>query len=231
MKSLTSLWSCAAQEMAARCCTSATRDIKTVTSRVEHEGLSFLAITLADYGKAIQKWLDQGHVVPSDAPAFRWDRRTGFPVFLQGFLGRVFNSCSGTLLDDPDIEAIYALRQLTLMFSKIAPPSQTLSGPVNVVSPRRERRAMSEFVQCEQDVRRTDSLLDPAYMADFKRMSSLLFGEMFAKMDRDVHWARIKPKHGPGAVADRLSSNAKFALRSWTTRLSEVFPPEGERSC
>jgi hypothetical protein len=226
MKSLTSLWSCAAQEMAARCCTSATRDIKTVTSRVEHEGLSFLAITLADYGKAIQKWLDQGHVVPSDAPAFKWDRRTGFPVFLQGFLGRVFNSCSGTLLDDPDIEAIYALRQLTLMFSKIAPPSQTLSGPVNVVSPRRERRAMSEFVQCEQDVRRTDSILDPAYMADFKRMSSLLFGEMFAKMDRDVHWARIKPKHGPGAVADRLSSNAKFALRSWTTRLSEVFPPE-----
>jgi len=71
MKSLTSLWSCTAQEMAVRCRTSATNDIKTVVSRAEHEGLSFLAITLADFGKATQKWLDQGHVVPWDVPAFK----------------------------------------------------------------------------------------------------------------------------------------------------------------
>jgi hypothetical protein len=43
MKSLTSLWSCVASEMATRCCTSATRDIKTVVCRVEHEGLSFFS--------------------------------------------------------------------------------------------------------------------------------------------------------------------------------------------
>lgn len=41
MKSLMSLWSIAANELAARCCTSATHDITTVLGRTEHEGLSF----------------------------------------------------------------------------------------------------------------------------------------------------------------------------------------------
>ncbi|DAD50478.1 RNA-directed RNA polymerase [ssRNA phage Gephyllon.2_9] len=227
MKSLTSLWSCTAQEMAVRCRTSATNDIKTVVSRAEHEGLSFLAITLADFGKATQKWLDQGHVVPWDVPAFKQNRLTGLPLFLGGFLGRVFDPCSGTLLDNPDIEAIYAIRQLTLMFSKIALPRIASNGDPMVVKYRhRERLAMSEFVKCEQDVRRADSLLDPSYKADFRRMSSLLFNDVFAKMDRDVHFARLVPKHGPGAVADRLSSNAKYNLRTWTTRLERLMPAE-----
>jgi hypothetical protein len=95
MKSLTSLWSCTAHEMAVRCRTSATNDVKTVVSRTEHEGLSFLAITLADFGKVIQKWLNQGFVVPSDASSFKKSRLTGLPVFQQGFLGRVYDPSSG----------------------------------------------------------------------------------------------------------------------------------------
>jgi len=85
---------------------------------------------------------------------------------------------------------------------------------------------MSDFVQCEQDVRRSDSLLDPDYIEDFKRVSRLLFGDMLAKVDRDIYWGRLKPKHGPGAVADRLSSNAKYGMRTWTTRLDEFMPIE-----
>jgi len=243
VKSLMSLWSCTADELAVRCCTSATRDKITVASRIEHEGLSFFAITLADYGKAIQKWLDHGLVVPSDAPSFatktrnRRSRRTGLrhgrlPAFLHGFLGRVFDPCSGALLENPDIEAIYAIRQLTLMFSKIALPETPGKGGLkrgnrrSVVSPIRESKAMSEFVQCEQDVRASDKRLDPAYLADFQRMSEMLFGELFAKVDRDIHWGRLIPKHGPGAVADRLSSNAKWNQHTWPARLARCFPPD-----
>jgi hypothetical protein len=189
--------------------------------------LSFLAITLADFGKAIQKWLDQGFVVPSDCPAFKAGRHTGLPLFLGGFLGRVFNPCSGTLLDEPDIEAIIALRELTLAFSKIALPQEdAFATSSRVVNPRRERRAMLDYVKCEQDVKEADSLLDPSYMEDFKRVSALLFGDLLAKVDRDVHWARLHPKHGPGAVADRLSSNAKWNLRTWTARLQPSLPAE-----
>jgi hypothetical protein len=223
LKSLTSLWSCVAHEMATRCCTSATLDIKTVESRFEHEGLSFLAMTLADYGKVIQKWLDRGLVDPSEASAFKRRPRSELPAFLSGFLGRVFDPCSGVLLEYPDVEAIFALRQLTLMFSKIALPVEGHSANNHaVVTPRRSRRAMSEYIQCECEVKESDSLLDFQYMEDFKRMSGLLFGELFAKVDRDVHWARLYPKHGPGAVADRLTSNGKYRLRTWTTRLESA---------
>jgi len=236
VKSLISLWSCTAEELAVRCHTSAARDITTVASRTEHEGLSFLGITLADYGKSFQRWLDVGSVDPSDLPAFRraGGDRTGFPAFLQGFLGRVFDAASGALLDQPDIESIYAIRQLTLMFSKIALSQESLvetplrlarssrsvgANRREVVSPKRERAAMSEYVQCEQDVRTSDSFLDPSYMDDFKRMSEMLFGRIFSYLDSDIRDEQIFPKHGPGVVADKLSSNEKWNLRSWPSRL------------
>lgn len=228
MKSLTSLWSCVAEETATRCCTSATLDVNYVKSRVEHEGLSFLGITLASYGKAIEKWLDRGIVEPSDAPAFkRAGGRSSLPAFLQGYLARVFDPSSGILLDHPDIEAIYAIRQLTLMFSKIALPRVAQSdGTYQVVTPEREKRAMLEYVQCEKDVKFSDSILDVDYMSRFERMSEVLFGEMFDWMEMNLSFGNLVPKHGPGAVADRLSANAKFDQRSWTTRLQRVFPFE-----
>jgi hypothetical protein len=68
--------------------------------------------------------------------------------------------------------------------------------------------------------------LDPQYLEDFTRMSEMLFGDLFAKVDRDVFWNRMIPKHGPGAVADRLSSNGKWNQRSWPRRLVRLFPPE-----
>jgi len=224
VKSLTSLWSITAKELAVRCCTSATRDITTVVSRYEHEGLWFLAVTLADLGKAIEKWLDQGFVGPSsDVPKFKWDVKLGRPRFLGGFLDRVFEPGSGVLLDDPDIEAIYSLRQLTLMFGKIELPTDPRKrGRAPVVTPRREARAMKGFVQCEQDVKVSDFFLDPQFIEDFKRVSGMLYGEVFDKLERDLQFGRLIPKHGPGAVADRLTSNSKFNLRTWTTRLQSA---------
>jgi len=233
MKSLMSLWSITANELAVRCRTSATRDIKTVSRRVEHEGLSFLAITLADYGKAIQKWLDHGQVAPWEVTSFKAHPLTGFPTFLSGFLERVFSPSSGALLDEPDIEAIYALRQLTLMFSKIALPKQPrkkgkLPGTNGhkVVSAERERRAMLQFVQTEQDVRRSDRALEPSHLERFERMSDVLFGNLFNMLEEKVLWHEVIPKHGPGAVADKLSSNAKWNQRTWPLRLQRVFPAE-----
>lgn len=227
MKSLMTLWSCVANEYATRCCTSASRDINTVSARFEHEGLGFLAITLADFGKAVQLWLDQGFVVPSDAPSFARSRGRliGLPKFLSGFLGRVFDPCSGVLLDDPDIEAIQALRQLTLMFSKIALPSDDLSVNGNqVVSPGRQKRAMLEFVECEAEVKVSDSKRTAVQLANFARVSDMLFAEVFSRVDELVYKQELLPKHGPGATADRLSSNGKFDQRTWTTRLESIFP-------
>jgi hypothetical protein len=228
-----SLWSCMANELAVRCCTSAVRDINYVENRVEHEGLWFFAVTLASFGKATERWLDRGFVVPSDAPGFMSPiHRTGLLPFLGGFLGRVFDVASGVLLEKPDIDAIYAVRQLSLVFSKIALPNGTSNGSVplkddrKVVSEERERRAMLEYVQCEYDVREAESRLFDHDWSEFRRISALLFGDMFSDLDRKVRAGELIPKHGPGATADRLSSNAKWNQRTWPARLLAVFPPE-----
>jgi len=212
MKSLMSLWSAMADDLAIACCTSATLDKKTVKRRVECEGLSFLTITLPDLGKAIQKWLDQGHA--TFHPSFYYRRGRSLPEFLQGFFGRVFDPVSGVLLDNPSIDAIFAIRQLTLTFGKILVPC----------SDTRVKEAMDGFIKCEREVREFDSELVESDLDEFSRMSNLLFGRIFSKMDSDIHYGTLLPKHGPGATADRLTSNGKYNLRSWTTRLERCFP-------
>ena len=212
MKSLISLWNILAQEMASRCSTSTTMDISTVQGRCEHEGLSFLTITLPSFGKDFQYCLDQGMVVPESFLPFR---KSGscLPSFLRGFMEQVFHLDNGILIDDPDIESIRAIRQLTLLFSKIEIPC----------TPERERRAMDGYVDCDKEVGYNDSMLDGSNYLELSRMGSLLFGPIFARVDSDIYNERIVPKHGPGATADKLTSNGKYSSRYWTTRLEEIF--------
>jgi len=212
MKSLTSLWSVLANDLASRCGTSTTKDINTVLGRIENEGMSFLTITLPTFGKDFQFCLDQGLIAPKSFLSFR---KTGscLPSFLRGFTELVFDSGTGILLDDPDIEAIYAVRQLTLIFSKMLLPC----------SPERESKAMSEYIQCDKEVNYADSILPDSDVSEFGRMGRLLFGALFSRVDRDIYSGNIVPKHGPGATAERLTSNGKFLTRYWTNRLERVF--------
>jgi len=212
MKSLIALWKMVALDYATRCCTSTTNDLNTVIGRSQDEGLSFLTITLPSFGKDFQKSLDQGIVDRNSFQGFSW--RAGLPRFLGGFLDLVFDRSSGVLLSDPSIDAILAIRQLTLMFSKILLPC----------SDARNKAAFDGYVQCEREVRESDSILSDYDFSDFDRVSSLLFGSLFSSVDSDIYYGNIRPKHGPGATADKLRGNGKYNLRTWTDRLEDMFP-------
>jgi len=212
LKSLMLLWQRLAYEMASWCNTSATMDCKTVQDRSHNEGLSFLTITLPTFGKDLQKGLDQGYVDRCLFQGFSW--KGGLPKFLWGFLDLVFDRDSGVLLDKPSEDAVFALRQLTLMFGKMLLPC----------TPERERKAFDEYIQCEQDVRWAWNQLDTALISEFSIVSNVLFGRMFTKLDRKIAAHELSPKHGPGAVAERYSSNEKYSLMQWTRRLESVFP-------
>jgi hypothetical protein len=214
LKSLTVLWSQLAKEFANRCCTSATKDIETVLGRVEHEGFSFLTITLPSFGKDFQKSLDQGIVDRNSFQGFSW--RAGLPRFLGGFLDRVFDRDSGVLVDDPDIEAIIAVRQLTLLFSKILLPC----------SDARIQKSMQDYIDCDREVKESDTYITESDYSDFRRISTLLFGRTFSKIDQLIYNEEVVPKHGPGATADKLLGNQKYRLNTWTDRLQEVFSSE-----
>ncbi len=206
------LWQEVANELATWCCTSTTLDYKTVQSRVKHEGASFLTITLPNFCTDFQKGLAAGRV---DHDLFKGFTFTGgLPRFLGGFLDLVFDRGTGLLLDKPNIDAVYAVRQLTLMFGKILLPC----------SDARKEAAIEGYLQCEQSVKQADLDRGPQETEDFARVSRLLWADLFSAVDNSVANHEIVPKHGPGSTADRLSGNQKFNQTEWTERLEGVFP-------
>ncbi|DAD51519.1 TPA_asm: RNA-directed RNA polymerase [ssRNA phage Gerhypos.4_22] len=208
------LWRKLANESASRCCTSATRDVNTVTCRSLHEGLSFLTITLPAFGKAFERALEQEQVGPATFLGFGYVG--GLPRFLGGFLDLVFDRGSGRLLDEPNIDAILAIRQLTLMCGKISIPC----------SDARVRRAMRGFIECEQEVKVADTERNVIDLTKFREASAVLFRQVFSEADRKIRAGDILPKHGPGVTADRLLGNQKYSQRVWTTRLDRIMPWE-----
>jgi hypothetical protein len=211
VKSLMLLWNEVSHEMGNWCQTSTVRDFKTVEDRVKHEGISFLTISLPQFCKDFEKGLEQSSVDSTMFLGFK--RRGGLPVFLQGFLSRVFSS-DGRLLENPCVDSIQAVRQLTLLFSKIELPC----------SPARVASAYAKFLECEQDVRRSDKLLPQDLLLRFRRIGRLLLGQLFSQIDLAVYEGKLVPRHGPGATADRLMANQKYSQTEWTQRLENLFP-------
>jgi hypothetical protein len=216
MKSLMCLLRVVLQDRSTWCGVSTTHDLKTIERRVEHEGLSFLTMTLPSFCDELQKALAEGAVLSQHFPLWPKDRKGGggLPLFLGGFLERVFNRATGELLDEPSVDAIQAVRQITLMFGKVGLEC----------SERRTRRAFAKYVECEKEVRETDQSLTEADKSAFETMGRFLWADVLQRVDEDIYYERLVPKHGPGATADRLAGNRKYEQAEWTRRLESQFP-------
>ncbi len=207
MKSLMLLWRDVAQDLGGRCNASTTRDLDTVARRFEHEGISFLTITLPDFGRDLDEALAEGKVAPTHFAGFR--RRGGLPRFLGGFLELVFDRVTGVLLTNPSVAAVQALRQLTRLHSKVSLKCSTT----------RERVAYDEYVRIDAELEEAEAAWSETSISDFKRIARLLFGRTLSGVDNLHATGGLVPKHGPGSTADGLRGNAKFALSEWTWRL------------
>ena len=216
MDSLTELWKRTAVDLAVRCHTSATLDIKKVESRIKQEGFSFLTITLPAFAKDFERCLEQGCVDSIAFPGFA--RKRGLPLFLGGFLSHVFDSSSGSLVDDHEndllIDSIFAVRQLCYLFAKIEIPC----------SKARVSRAIRGYIDCERELSEKEDDISEEDLEDFRRISSLVFRGVFSIMDSKILDGELRGRHGPGSTADKLTGNRKFDQTEWTTRLEEVFP-------
>lgn len=212
MKSLLELWQVVALDMGDMCRVSTTADFKTVSGRVEKEGDSFLTITLPAFGKGFESCLASERVTPSAFPGFR--SRGGLPVFLRGFLEQIFDTEDGTILDTPNVQAVYAVRQLANLCKKVELEC----------APHRVRAAYAKYVECEKQVRDSDQKLEPSLLAGFSRLGRLLYARVFTRADAEVAYYGLQPKHGSGATANGLGGNAKYDCLQWTRRLERVFP-------
>ncbi len=212
MKSLIAFLQEVLHDMEDWCHISTALDVKTIQRRVDHEGLSFLTITLPAFGKDLQKGLDQGKVTHDLFQGFNWSG--GLPRFLSGFLELVFDKETGVLLEYPSIDAIRAVHQITSMFGKIELRC----------SKERENSAIEKYLECEKEVRAADASLDPGLAQDYQSAGRALFASIFSAIDLKVYKGELIPRHGPGATADGLRGNRKYLQLEWPRRLDEYFP-------
>lgn len=191
------------------------RDLKTIRSRTECEGISFLTITLPSFCKAIERCLALGRIDPS----FRGTIFRGFPfngqvpAFLQGVVGRIFSRENGRF-NDENVSAldiapyVDAIRQICLCFNKVQLPC----------TPARTHAAIESFIDIERSF---DEFSTPKEdTVEFQRVSSVLWDNIIYRL-RD---SELLPKHGPGATAERISGNRKYSWRFWYERLDNYFP-------
>lgn len=216
MKSLTLLTLQLLKEFGWLVCTSTSKDEELILRRVEHEGLSFLTITLSDFARDFQKSLEQGKIAIDAFTSFKKGKGGCLPAFLQGFTSRVFNPCDGVLLDNPSTDCIRFVRQICL-----------LHGKVNLdCTPERERKSFTDYLATEDHVKLADQVRTDYQYSRFEKMFSLLFRDVVQPLDNLVYSAEpaFIPRHGPGSTAEKTHGNAKFYQVTWPRRLDSVFP-------
>jgi hypothetical protein len=212
MKSLIDLHLSVLEESGTQFGVSTTQDIKTILSRIENEGISFLTISLPKISKDLQRALADGQVAPHHFAGFR--RSGNLPIFLGEWFERVFNPDTGELLDTPDVEAIRVLLQVTGMMKKVELEC----------TEKRTKAAFDTYIEIESQVRSQTWAEHDPLLVDFRVWTHILFGDLLHHWQSLVINEDLFPKHGPGAVADKLRGNSKWNQPAWHDRLEEVFP-------
>jgi len=211
MKSLTRLLLVLLRELGAECGISIERDWETICARMEHEGLSFLTITLPSFAADFERSLELGGVDSTMFLSFK--KRGGLPAFLSGFLSQVFQDC-GSLKSEPSVVAIRNIRQFCHFLKKVELEC----------TERRKRKAIQAYLSCEGELAEVERHLDPDRVRDVAIQAHILFGDVFDKVNRLIDDFLIEPRHGSGSTADRKVGNQKFDQSYWTVRLQEYFP-------
>lgn len=201
------------KDVSAKCPASvSTKDLMTIRSRVENEGISFLTITLPAFAKDFERALDEGGIGPHLFT--RWRRAKGgrgaSPAFLRGLLDQIFDSETGRLYDEvantPTL--VEAVREICLFFKKVELPC----------TPQRDMAALDNYIAVEHDF----EVFQPSQqqLEEFRAVCWVLWSDVL----RHIHVDDLVPKHGPGATAERISGNQKYVWRRWYERLEPYFP-------
>jgi len=125
----------------------------------------------------------------------------------------VFDS-RGVLLENPSPHAVRAIRQICYLHKKLK----------ELPSPEKVEAALTQYVETDK------SLSDTTWPSEldelFDRVVLQKWGRFFDSMESVVfNTQKLEgSKHGPGVVAERLTSNGKWSQKRWTDRLELWFP-------
>lgn len=182
--------------------TNMSRDWTRVLSRLSHEGVSFLTITLPGFASWLEQSIEVGHALPEITQSFKAPYGSVLPCFLQGATKRIFDHVSGSLLKEPDPKAVKFVRSFCMAFKKLKLQC----------SEKRTRAAIEKFIAT--DLALPDEIeLDNVVRSVAHVVTTSL---RFFLQDDSL------PKHGPGATYERLRGNQKYQQRGFYQRWLEV---------
>nr|QDH88174.1 MAG: RNA-dependent RNA polymerase [Leviviridae sp.] len=199
------------------------RDLETIKSRVENEGVSFLTITLPQFCKDFERSLEEGVIDPACFTGFHRLKHEAIPEFLQGMLGQIFDRKTGKVISYETLnrhESIdwLAASDVPTVVESVRQICRTFSKVELDCSPKRIKAALDSFYEIERELQEFSAPDED--VSKFLDISRLLWDNMV----RDFRPDLILPKHGPGATADKISGNGKYVWRRWHDRLEPYFP-------
>ncbi len=218
MKSLIKLHTTVMQDVGLALAVDTARDELTLARRHEEEGDSFLTITLPRYAKTLEQSLAAGVWLSSTLLGFSKSGRAGLPHLFRGFLELIF-APDGTLRDDPSADAVWAIRQVCYLTSKIE----------RECTPARVDAAYQAYLDVDAEVPTDFTGMDVNHLFWYQKASRVL-RPLLLEFDRKIAHFDLMPKHGPGRVADRLTHPERGEFGYWTSRLESVFPSWRYRS-
>jgi hypothetical protein len=182
------------------------RDSQEIASRFEHEGMSFLTITLPSLCDALDQGLAHGRISPSMFNGFKPFKRGGkLPALLSGFFMRVFN-LDGSLKETPCIASIGAIRLVTRLFKKVELPC----------SSARVKQAFERYVSNDESINSTSG--------DFASLR-IVAGYLWSDLQSLSGALYCAPGvFGTGATAERLAFNERHSLKQWPKRGDHLYP-------
>lgn len=184
------------------------RDLLRVRTRAGNEGFAFLSKTLPKLGKALDKGLEAGHLtVPSE---FARKRKAGetwnIPSLFSALFMTIFDT-TGTLVQVEDT-AVGMIRQLCFLCYKVETP----------IDPELVKARLDRFVETDRSLPGT--MPGDVVSKGILRNARLLLRRLF----RDFDPGEIAPRHGPGAVAERVFGREKYNETYYDRGIDSLYP-------
>lgn len=203
--------------------------LRKVRSRYAAEGLSFLTKSLPKLGKAFDKALSGYAPLNAISLRFKPQRNSKLPKLFGELFNRVLQP-DGTLLPQPDVCSVGAIRQLCYLFYKYKLP----------YAEETENEVIAAFLKTEDDLltvqqrmnnirtaldallptRRWKRIDASSDLVDIARKARVLLSKLFSSFDpHDIY-----PCHGPGAVATRQQLWEKFHWSNVSANITRTYP-------
>ena len=181
------------------------QDTALLHSRLASEGLGFVTKTLPKFGKHFDNALKSGQF--HTCSFFKKRKGSALPSFMQGLTRKVFNH-NGTLLDNPDCDAVRLVRQVCFMFYKLE-----ADYPPELVN-----ECINNFVETDFNLVGCDAIT-PDKAACVHHASDII-----TQLFRDFDPSDISPRPGPGQCSTKVGHAWRYEPQCLYDGIHQKYP-------